>query len=255
MEERLSAHRRSRRRLAENGAMTCLVFLPGLACDERLWQAQRPAVPPGFEARVSDVHMRHERIETMAAAVLAENDGPLVLCGASMGGMIAMEAARQAPARIAGLALLGTSARPETPDMFKLRESAIVLFERGEARDLIEFNASFAFHPKQAADKALVRRYVELVLDAGVAQLVRQNRAVMQRPDARAHLPDLRCPVLVLCGDTDRLTPPECSQEIASLVPHAELQWLADCGHMLTLEKPTLVNAALAAWLGRLALA
>lgn len=229
-----------------------LVLLPGLACDERLWQAQRPALPASLAVRVSDTHTRAHSVEAMAAAVLAENDGPLILCGASLGGMIAMEAARQAPERIVGLALLGTNARPETPDMFKLRESAIVLFERGEARDLIEFNAGFAFHPVQAADKALIRRYVEMVMDAGSAQLVRQNRAAMQRPDARRHLPSLRCPVLVLCGTADRLTPPDCSSEIAALVPQTELVWIEQAGHMLTMEQPTQVNAALGRWLATL---
>ncbi|VTU36540.1 alpha/beta fold hydrolase [Variovorax sp. PBL-E5] len=232
--------------------MPTLVLLPGLACDERLWEAQLPALPSAFDVHVSDVHMHHDRIETMAAAVLREHAGPLVLCGASMGGMVAMEVARQAPERIAGLALLGTNARPETPEMVQLRESAIELFERGEARDVIELNAGFAFHPLQAADAALTRRYVDLILDAGVAQLVRQNRALMERPDARPHLPQLHCPVLVVCGDGDRLTPPECSREIAALVPHAELVWVAQCGHMLTMEKPAPVNAALGAWLQRL---
>lgn len=233
--------------------MPRLVLLPGLACDERLWEAQRPILPAVLDARVSDTHMRHDRIEAMASAVLHEHEGPLVLCGASMGGMVAMEATRQAPERIVGLALLGTNARPETPDMHALRASAIELFERGEARDVIELNAGFAFHPAQAADAALVRRYVELVLDAGPAQLIAQNRALMERPDARPHLPGLRCPVLVLCGDTDRLTPPECSREIAGLVPQAELVWVETCGHMLTMEKPAFVNAVLGDWLARLA--
>jgi pimeloyl-ACP methyl ester carboxylesterase len=234
--------------------MPSLVLLPGLACDERLWEAQLPALPPTLAVRVTDVHMRHDRIEAMAAALLSEHEGPLILCGASMGGMIAMEAARQAPGRIAGLALLGTNARAETPEMYRLREAAIELFERGEARDMIEFNAGFAFHPTQAADPVLVRRYVDLVMDAGTGQLIRQNRAIMQRPDARDHLPNLRCPVLVLCGDTDRLTPPDCSQEIATLVPHAELVWVEQCGHMLTMEKPAFVNATLGPWLRRLLL-
>lgn len=231
--------------------MPRLVLLPGLACDERLWEAQIPVLRPTIDVHVTDVHMRHDRMEAMAAALLAEHPGPLVLCGASMGGMIAMEAARQAPDRIVGLALLGTNARPETPDMVKLRESAIELFERGEARDVIELNAGFAFHPVQASDAALVRRYVDLVLDAGAAQLIRQNRALMARPDARPHLAHLRCPTLVLCGDADRLTPPECSREIAALMPHAELVWVAECGHMLTMEKPAFVNATLGPWLRR----
>jgi len=232
--------------------MPTLVLLPGLACDERLWEAQLSALPADLDVRVSDVHMHHDRIESMADALLSEHAGPLILCGASMGGMIAMEAARQAPERIAGLALLGTNARPETPDMYKLRESAIELFERGEARDVIELNAGFAFHPASAGNAALIRRYADLVLDAGAAQLIRQNRALMQRPDARTHLPELRCPVLVVCGDSDRLTPPECSREIAALMPQAELVWIAECGHMLTMERPEPVNGALRPWLDRL---
>ena len=233
--------------------MPRLVLLPGLACDHRLWQAQQPVLPRALSACVSDVHTRHDRIEAMAAAVLAEHEGPLILCGASLGGMVAMEAAYQAPERVVALALLGTNARPETPEMFKLRESAIALFERGEARDVIEFNAGFAFHPTQAADKALIQRYVTMVLDAGTDQLVRQNRAAMHRPDARRHLPRLRCPLLVLCGDADRLTLPECSSEIAALVPQADLRWIAQSGHMLTMEQPAQVNAALGPWLASLA--
>ena len=69
--------------------------------------------------------------------------------------------------------------------------------------------------------------------------------------DQRPSLASLQCPVLVMCGDGDRLTPPDCSQEIAQVVPHAELVWIETCGHMLTMEKPAFVNAALLSWLGQ----
>jgi pimeloyl-ACP methyl ester carboxylesterase len=239
------------RNRAKSTPMPHLVLLPGLACDERIWDAQRPALPAAFAARVSDVQTRNDTIEGMAAAVLRENPGPLVLCGASMGGMVAMEAARQAPERIAGLALLGTSARPEAPDMFTLREGAIEFFERGELRDMIEPNVYFAFHPTQAADPVLVQRYLDIVIGAGAAQLISQNRAVMRRPDARTHLSSLRAPVLLVCGEEDRLAPPECTCEMAALLPQAEVVWVPQCGHMLTMEKPDAVNAALVAWLDK----
>ena len=232
-----------------------LVLLPGLACDERLWQAQLPALPTALLARVSDTHMRHDRIEDMAAAVLRENDGPLLLCGASMGGMIAMEAARQAPDRIAGLALLGTNAQPESPETHQLRADAIELFEQGNLRDVLEPNVAFAFHPKQADDAALVQLYLKIVLDAGAGQLIRQNRALMRRPDQRQHLPHVRCPVLVMCGENDLLTPPPMSREIAALVPGAVLRWVPECGHMLTMEKPRFVNAVLGNWLQQFVMA
>lgn len=229
--------------------MPTLILLPGLACDARMWQSQLPMLPAAFAPQVSDVNMRHERIEDMAAAVLREHEGPLLLAGASMGGMVAMEAARQAPGRVAGLALLGTNARPEAPETYALRASAIELFERGELREVLEPNLVFAFHPQRADDAPLVGRYMDMMVDAGTGQLIRQNRALMHRPDARPHLPALRCPVLVMCGEQDRLTPPECSREIAALVPGAVLRWVPDCGHMLTMERPRFVNAVLGEWL------
>ena len=232
--------------------MPQLILLPGLACDHRLWEAQWPVLPSTMQPVVTTVHARHDTIESMASALLAEHVGPLVLCGASMGGMIAMEAARQAPGRIAGLALLGTSPRPETPDMRVLRSAAIELFERGDVRDVIEPNVAFAFHPAQAADQAMVQRYLDMVLEAGAAQLISQNRAVMQRPDATRHLATVRCPVLVIYGDSDRLTPPECSLEIVGLLPRADLVRVPTCGHMLTMEKPAFVNAALLRWLQKI---
>jgi pimeloyl-ACP methyl ester carboxylesterase len=233
--------------------MTSLVLLPGLAADAVMWRHQVEALR-AYAPAVSDTHTRHGSIEDMARALLQENAGPLVLCGASMGGMVAMEAARQAPERIRGLALLGTNARPETEEMRALREAAIVLFAQGRVEEVIEPNVALAFHPERAADATLVASYLEFVLRAGAEQLVRQNRAVIDRPDARAHLAQLRCPVLVMCGDADQLTPLECSQEIATLVPHAELRIVPRCGHMLTMERPQEVNVALAAWLDTLSL-
>jgi pimeloyl-ACP methyl ester carboxylesterase len=231
-----------------------LILLPGLAGDETMWQAQRAALA-GWDPLVADVHMRDlGTIEAMAAALLASEEGSLVLCGASMGGMIAMEAARQAPARVAGLALLGTTARPETPEMRQLREAAIELFAQGRALEVIEANVPFAFHPDRARDAVLVRSYLDFVLRAGAGQLISQNRAVITRPDARLHLPRLRCPTLAICGEGDQLAPPECSLEIARLVPHAELVTVARCGHMLTMERPAEVNAVLSGWLERLPL-
>ena len=228
--------------------MTQLLLLPGLAADATMWRDQLEGLGR-WNPLVADVHTRHESIATMARALLAEHEGPLVLCGASMGGMIAMEAARQAPQRIRGLALLGTNAKPETDDMRALREAAIVLFEQGRVADVIKPNVGFAFHADNAA--ALAPAYLEFVLKAGAQQLIRQNRAVIARPDARTHLPGLRCPALVLCGDSDHLTPPECSREIATLIQGAELVMIPRCGHMLTMERPEAVNAELSRWLSR----
>jgi pimeloyl-ACP methyl ester carboxylesterase len=229
--------------------MTQLILIPGLAGNESMWRAQLPALAR-WQPHVTDAHSRADTIPAMADLLLREHEGPLVLCGASMGGMVAMEAARQAPERVPGLALLGTDARPDSPQMIAVREAAILLFAQGRVREVIEPNVALAFHPDHAA--ALAPAYLDFVLAAGAQALVRQNRAVIARPDARKNLGALRCPVLVMCGEDDLLTPPECSREIASLIPQAQLALVPRCGHMLTMERPQAVNAALIDWLTEL---
>ncbi len=233
--------------------MTRLILIPGLAANAVMWQQQLQVLPASLQPLVSDVHTRHDTIEDMARALLAQTPGNLVLCGASMGAIIAMEVVRQAPQRVRGLALLGTSARPETPDVRQLREAAIALFEDDRAPEVLRANVPLAFHASRATDHQLVQSYLDFVLQAGAAQLIRQNRAIMARPDARAHLASVSCPVLVMCGDSDQLTPPECSLEIAALVPGARLVMVPQCGHMLTMEQPRFVNATLLAWLQQVA--
>ena len=232
--------------------MPQLLLIPGLASNAVMWQHQLAALPAGLNPVVTDIHFRHDTVGAMAAALLQEHAGELILCGASMGGILAMETARQAPHRVKALALLGTNARPETPEMFTLREGAIKFFEQGRAREILLLNLPLAFHTSRTKDAALTQTYLDFVLAAGQDQLVRQNRALMARPDARLHLPAVACPTLVMCGDSDQLTPPECSREIAALIPGAELIMLAHCGHMLTMERPAEVTAALLAWLNRL---
>lgn len=228
--------------------MPTLLLLPGLAGDATMYRAQLQALAR-FQPIVTDVHTRHDSIPAMASALLQEHPGPLVLVGASMGGMVAMEAARQGGERILGLALLGTDANPESAQMRALRESAIELFAQGRAAEVIEPNVGFAFHPAQARDSVLRQAYLDFVLGAGAGQLISQNRAVIARPDAREHLPWLKCPVLLMCGDADQLTPLARSEEILGLCQSARLVVVPECGHMLTMEKPQFVNAVLAEWL------
>ena len=206
----------------------------------------------GHTVHVTDAHARADTLSAMARLVLAEHEGPLVLVGTSMGGILALEVFRKAPQRVAALALLGSSARPDTPTMIELRSAAVLEFEQGRMDEVLRANVPFAFHPRRQADAALVGDYFEMVRRAGAAQLIQQNRAIMARPDSRPLLRRVRCPVLLVCGDADALTPPESSQEIAAAVPQSELHLLPQCGHLLTWERPDEVNAVLLNWLAGL---
>lgn len=229
-----------------------VILLPGLGCDTGLWRHQLAPLSAPAQVTVSDVHTRCDTLPAMAATLLAEQAptaGPLVLVGASMGGMVAMHAALQAPGRVAALALLGTSARADTAELVRLRTEACALFAAGRVDEVLRANVLFAFHPDSARRPVLVDEYLALVQRAGADQLIRQNRAVMARPDLRLDLPRIGCPTLVLVGEADALTTPEHAREIAHGIPGAQLQTVAGAGHMLTLEQPERVTRALLDWL------
>lgn len=226
--------------------MTPLILLPGLACDAELFRDQLAPLASRVPVHVADVHRRADSVADIAALLLAEHTGPLRLAGVSMGGIVALEVFAQAPQRVEALALLGTTARPDTAEMVGLRTMAIELFEQGRAEEVLRANVPLAFHASRQHDTALVEDYLRMTLArAGAAELARQNRALLGRADRRALLPSIACPLLVMCGDADALTPPECSREIAAAVPHARYVELQACGHMLTWERPAEVTAAL----------
>lgn len=232
-----------------------LLLLPGLACDDALFAHQQPALQAWAHTQhlrvlVSTAHTREPTLPTMARRLLAEHPhGALWLVGCSMGGMLAMELHRQAPQRVQAVALLGTTARPDTPELIALRTKACELFAQGRMDEVLGANVLFAFHPTQAADRALTQRYLAMLHRAGAQQLIQQNHAVMARVDSRPHLPTVTCPVLVACGEADQLTPPEHALEMAALLPHARLEIVAGAGHMLTMEQPQRVTELLLRWL------
>lgn len=237
--------------------MTTLVLLPGLGCDARIWADQRP-VFEGHAVRDIQLQAGCDSLPEAARALLDGLPGDLLLCGASLGGMLALEVYAQAPQRVRGLALLGTSARPDTPERTAMRVEGIRLMQAaldgkpaGFAA-LLQANLPFSMHGEALDNKPLVARFMAMLREAGPAELIRQNRMSMTRRDHRATLDTVRCPTLVLCGDDDQVTPPEHAQELAANIAGAELQLIPRCGHMLTMERPAAVSTALRAWLKRL---
>ena len=229
--------------------MHSLILLPGLACDAEVFAEQAAALSAVGRVHIADVHCRFDTLPEMAAALLAEQPGRHVLVGTSMGGMLALEAQRQAPQRVRAIALLGSSARADTPELIALRTQACAMFAAGRMDEVLRANVLFAFHPNTGRDRALVERYLAMIRRAGAEQLIRQNRAVMARMDSRPRLSRIGCPVLVACGEADGLTPPDQARELAAALQKARLEIVPGAGHMLTMEQPMRVNALLLDWL------
>jgi pimeloyl-ACP methyl ester carboxylesterase len=85
--------------------------------------------------------------------------------------------------------------------------------------------------------------------ETGPEAFIRQATAVKNGPDSRPGLSAIRCPMLVLVGDSDELVPVARSKEIVAAVPGSRLVVVPECGHLSTLERPEAVTRALIEWM------
>ena len=105
-------------------------------------------------------------------------------------------------------------------------------------------------HPDRL-DERLVSVVIGMAEAVGPEAFVRQEEAIIRRPDSRGDLPGIACPTLVLCGCEDALTPVHLHEEMAGLIPNSRLRVSEGCGHLSTLERPQGATAALREWLER----
>jgi pimeloyl-ACP methyl ester carboxylesterase len=225
-----------------------LVLVPGLTCTAQLFAPQILALWRYGPVTVAD-HRRDADIKAIAARILKDAPPRFALLGLSFGGYIAFEMMRQAPARIAKLALLDTSARPDTPEQSAGRKVQIEMAQGGRYGEIADLSIPRYLHRNRQNDPAMTGIVRQMIDETGPEAFVRQLQAIMSRPDSRPLLASIRCPTLVLVGDGDLATPPELNKEIADGIPGARYVVVPDCGHLSTVERPEAVNAALAQWL------
>jgi pimeloyl-ACP methyl ester carboxylesterase len=156
---------------------------------------------------------------------------------------------RQSPERVAKLALINTQARPDTPEASTRRRGMIERARGGDYRGVLDELFPGFVHPSRQADASLRQLVYDMGADVGAEAFIRQQTAVMSRPDSRPTLAWIRCPTLVLTGDEDNTIPNALSSEMASGIPAAKLVILPNCGHLPQPEQPEACADALVDWL------
>lgn len=225
-----------------------VVLVPGLNCSARLYTDQIPVLWQFGPVTVAD-HCRDDSMAAIARRVLAAAPPRFALAGLSMGGYIAFEILRQAPDRVAKVALLDTGAGPEMPERTAQRKPLIEMAQQGRFAAIADDHFPLLVHRKRQGDAALKATVRAMNEEVGPEAYCRQQQAVIGRTDSRPSLAAIACPTLVLVGDGDQLTPSALAREIAAGIPGARLVVVPECGHVSTLERPQAVNEALVDWL------
>jgi len=218
-----------------------LVLLHGLLNDERVWapaaarlRARADIVIPNLRRQDSMAQMSRD---AWAEVADVPADVPLVLAGFSMGGYVAQQMLADAPRRVAALALVDTSTRPEAPENIPVREALIAGLQSDFGATALTLLRR-GVHSDRLSDVMLMLGCQHIMRDVGADAAIGQIRAIIGRADHRAMLAQLELPALVLCGRVDQITPLALSREAAALIPGARLHVLEDVGHWAPMERP-----------------
>lgn len=241
-----------------------VVFVHGALNDHSVWILQsRYFANHGFNVLAIDLpgHCKSageapETVEQAAQTVIALLDAlgvqKAALVGHSLGSLIAMEAAAQAPHRVSHLALLGTA--------FPMRVSAALLEAAVSAPmqgiDMVNtFSHSMMAPPPSTlgpgtwlhgAARALMRRV--LASNPHVNVFYRSFKACDSYNDGQQAMAKVQCPTLFVLGEQDQMTPPKAAQSLVALAHQATVCRIA-AGHALMEEAPDAVLDALWAFL------
>lgn len=227
-----------------------IVLVPGLLASPRLYAEQIPELWRLGPVTVA-THTRDDSMGAIARRILTSAPAQFALAGLSMGGYVCFEILRQAPERIVKLVLLDTSARPDSPEQSEARRSQIALARSGRLGEVADALFPRLVHARRWGDESLRRIWRAMVQEVGPEGFIHQQTAIMGRPDSRPGLSAIRCPTLVIVGDSDLLTPPDRAEEIASGIPGARVAVIRDSGHFSTLEQPAAVTKSMVEFLQR----
>lgn len=230
-----------------SGAQPALVLVPGLGSDGWIWAQQAEALADVAAVSIGDT-LHDDSIAGMAARILSQAPARFALGGISMGGYVAFEIVRQAPDRVTRIAFLDTSARPDTPEQTQARRAGNARIAAGEDYEaMTRAGREWLIHPD--APDAVAEGLVAMALRVGPEMYMRQQEAIIARPDSRPLLPTIAVPALVVAGAEDRMIPPAMVEEIAAGIPGARMAHVARCGHLPPVERPAETTALLRAWL------
>lgn len=225
-----------------------LVLLPGMMCDARMFGPQVAALRADRAVSVADIS-GHDTMAALAADVLASAPQQFALAGLSMGGIVAMEMLRQAPDRVARLALLDTNPLAESETVKARRAVQIKGAQEGQLEAIMRDEMKPNYLTDGPDRQVILDLCMDMALSLGSDAFIRQSIALRDRPDQSGTLKTYHRPTLILCGQDDALCPVSRHELMHSLMPGSQLIIIEGAGHLPTLEQPDATTRALQRWL------
>ncbi len=236
-----------------------LILLHGFPEDGALWRHVAPLLAEKHTVLVPDLpgagaSPRPEAaltMEGMADAIIAALDAGgirrAVVAGHSMGGYVALALAERHPDRVAGLALIHSTAAADTAEKQEHRRKSAALLRKGGKDAFVRGAVAALFAPSfRDAHPAIVEEQTDRALELDAESLAQFTEAMSARTERKALLKTTATPVHWVLGDQDSVLPLDAVLSQAPLAAVSFLSLYAGCGHLSPLEAPHRLAADLA---------
>lgn len=222
--------------------MLSMLCLPGLLCTPDVFAGMLDGMDRAADAISLPDSDNFGHIVSEIAATLPDRT---VLVGMSMGSYLCLEIAKIAPARVAGLVLIGCTPQADSEKSAAMR-GKIVAWARREGIDALSASISDSMLSPASRDNESLRNIIAGMAHAqGLDAFARHQAALAGRPDNSAALADITCPVLVMAGADDTITPPQVGRDLADRLRNGRFVEIERAGHLVVLERPEIVAAHL----------
>jgi 3-oxoadipate enol-lactonase len=249
--------------VVDQGEGSPLVFVHGFPLSHAMWNAQIPVFAGEHRVIAPDLRGFGSSVDTEGtvtmedfaddlAAILdfLEVRQPVVLCGLSMGGYIALQFVRKYRSRLRGLVLCDTRASADVPEVVEYRLKIARLVVESGTQAVADAMLPRAFGPKTFSDRPEVIEAVRsMMLASDPSGVAAASRGMAVRADVTALLASIDLPTLVIVGADDALTPVDEMRRMAEAIPNSRFKIVPEAGHLAPLENPTVFNATLAEFL------
>lgn len=227
---------------------TPLVLIGGTLCNARLWGPliERLNVPAVICLTLASADSAPESSRRLLPVLPPR----FLLAGFSLGAIVALQMAADAPERLAGLALTSVNPLADRPENADTRRAAVQKArEQGHGEWLSGTLWESYVAPANRNNRTLHDTLCLMAEETDSETFSRQTEIAISRRDNRAALRGLRCPVLILNGEHDPICTPEHHRLAADCAPNTTWVTLNSAGHFCVLESPDNAAAPLRQWI------
>ena len=235
-----------------------IIFVHGFPYDSNMWRSQINEFSKKYfcvsydirglgESAVEDGQFTIEKFVDDLELIINELKlNKPVLCGLSMGGYISLRAIERMQNKFSGLILCDTKSEADDNQGKLKRAAAIKQINSGKHDEFIEafvrncFGDKFVREYNHEYQKVVERSKKNSPLGVKGCLL-----AMAGRTDTTEDLSKINIPTLVICGNQDKLSPPNVMKSMSEKIHNSKFVLIEEAGHMTPIEKSDVVNSAI----------